>query len=231
MKNKLTGIIFDKYYKLSVALILIVCLAACVQLPDTSSSVSMSSIDSGTTTTQDTSDVSSNDTIHGNNRAEIVPVIPDDLPVYVEGSIRLLGNTSPFNGEPVIENRTYRQLFYRLPGEFFEDLFNLLRNDYDLSTGALREKARADYVANYSAFEDAYPQYDPDADEMVLVSAIKWFNITREEMEQLMKITDDYYHNSERLEKWLDSEACELPNLDILYTLDNDIINEYYRYG
>jgi len=55
---------------------------------------------------------------------------------------------------------------------------------------------------------------------------IKHFRIAREVFEQgiaLQKFWDEEFGND------TSAETNELPNADIIYTFDNDIINEYYR--
>ena len=153
----------------------------------------------------------------------ITPVIPENLPVYVDGSIRLVGGDTPFGVTVFTADRKYRRVYYILPEDFHYNLATY-RGYYDVPGGYEA------FLKDFQAFEAAYPKYNFEADEMVLVSAIKWFNITREEMEYIL--TDDIeFRQSSLLDGWHDSEVCELPNLDILYTLDNDVINEYYRYA
>ena len=55
---------------------------------------------------------------------------------------------------------------------------------------------------------------------------IKYFRISREVFEEglaLLRFWDEKFDND------TSTEARELPNADIIYTFDNDIINEYYR--
>jgi hypothetical protein len=71
--------------------------------------------------------------------------------------------------------------------------------------------------------------YDPEftePKEMVLVSFLKHFKISREQFDK---------ENAKTINAWKDmgllntNERYEAPNADIIYTFDNDIINEYYR--
>jgi len=67
-----------------------------------------------------------------------------------------------------------------------------------------------------------------DLMEMPLAQIIKYFNIPREVLEK---------HNAELWQIWVEwgvdlsipTEEYELPNPDIVYTFDNEIINAYYR--
>ena len=61
------------------------------------------------------------------------------------------------------------------------------------------------------------------------------YNVTREEMEQVVELVSNLdsglYSESQKQEIDFNHEFWELPNVDILYTFDADIINEYYRYA
>jgi len=71
-------------------------------------------------------------------------------------------------------------------------------------------------------------QLDSDAEplEMTLITFIKHFNIPREDFEKALEKEREW---SIRNEIDLSSEAYELPNVDILYTFANEIIDAYYR--
>jgi hypothetical protein len=82
-----------------------------------------------------------------------------------------------------------------------------------------------------SELEEWSRKYDEDFEgkeptEMALVSYIKYFNIPKEVFED---------ENRKLAKAWTDlgianqDERYEIPNPDIIYTFDNDIINEYYR--
>ncbi len=138
--------------------------------------------------------------------------MPDKLPVYEEGSIKLgLGNGYPSE----LIDRKYRYIYYQSPYDGWEEDLAELRGG-------------PDYL--FETYWREHPTLSPDTqEEMYWVTMIKELNITREEMEVLIEEQkkDHIAYNGDNCK--FDTEGTELPNLDILYTLDNDIINEYYR--
>ncbi|MCL2707467.1 MAG: hypothetical protein FWE97_04845 [Dehalococcoidia bacterium] len=71
-----------------------------------------------------------------------------------------------------------------------------------------------------------------ESDEMDTVTAVKFFNISREDFEEAIRREWDWkvqYALERGIEIELDDEGCELPNPDIIYTFDNEIINAHYR--
>ena len=84
-------------------------------------------------------------------------------------------------------------------------------------------------VYAFEQWADAYWNSHSDyvePEEMFLVAFIKHFNIPREQFEIAL---EKFVHN--RIAHGLDltDETNEPPNPDIIYTFDNEIINEYYR--
>ena len=73
---------------------------------------------------------------------------------------------------------------------------------------------------------------------MLMVSYIKHFNITREQFDEASKNREKLFEKNNWTmlvypfendgEYSYDDEAYEIYNADIIYTFDNDIINEYY---
>ncbi len=82
------------------------------------------------------------------------------------------------------------------------------------------------WLREYSDRRDQ-PDYDDDTDEMLMVRFIKRYNITREEFDQTVALMREEYMYTGRHPAL---EEYELPNGDIIYTFDNEIINYYYRY-
>jgi hypothetical protein len=72
--------------------------------------------------------------------------------------------------------------------------------------------------------ESQKTNYGELMDEMLLVSFVKRYNITREEFDAATAKFAENVKNDTH------TEECEVPNGDILYTFDNEIINHYYRY-
>ncbi len=130
------------------------------------------------------------------------------LPVYQPGSIELVSQENDYyNFE-----RKYRHIYYTIYGAFDSLLTEEELKDYD---EWFDKKAK----------EEGYGEFQ---EEMFLVSRIKRHNSAQEEcdlwVEELKKSNESW-----RLD--MTHEENELPNADIIYTFDNDIINEYYRYA
>ncbi|HBR31830.1 MAG TPA: hypothetical protein DD733_07070 [Clostridiales bacterium] len=66
-----------------------------------------------------------------------------------------------------------------------------------------------------------------DPERMLLVQYIEYFNIPKEvfvaELERVRKFYESFVSD-------MSIEEIELPNADIIYTFDDEIINHYYRY-
>ena len=123
----------------------------------------------------------------------------DSLPKYVPGDIILMAEEDKLANLP--PNAKYRDVYYSGMSSL-PDLYE---------------------VEEYNAWIDRTPVVE---DEMRVVQYIKEYNISKE----------DFIKAIENSQKWLQEmgydlreEMWELPNADIIYTFDNDIINEYYR--
>ncbi len=129
------------------------------------------------------------------------------LPEYQPGSIEL----EPQDQDDYKFERKYRSAYYQIRGEFSE---------------LLSEKERQDYMT-WVENQSKQNGYGELQDEMLLVSFIKRYNISREEFDQSvekMKAEQGPDENG------IVYEESEVPNGDIIYTFDNEIINRYYRY-
>ena len=137
---------------------------------------------------------------------------------YVPGkAVHLLNRRYPFTEEYTgfSYDRNYRLIYYYTTN--FDDLvtqeqhtewYEYYKNENGIGIGG-------------------YLEAEPK--EMALVSFNKYFDIPREEMEA--KIAEINKSREENGYSFADyAENGELPNLDIIYTFDNDIINDYYRY-
>jgi hypothetical protein len=127
------------------------------------------------------------------------------FPEYVPGSIEL---TSPEGIRDMFDMRyvpEYRFVYYTVPGCITELV--------------------ADQEAKAAWFEQNGSSSAP-ATRMLMAAFVKDFNIPKEEFIRVfeeekrisIKNGDDIYY-----------EMTELPNADIIYTFDNEIINYYYR--
>jgi hypothetical protein len=105
---------------------------------------------------------------------------------------------------------TYRYIYYRLDG-FVQSL-------------ALSEDEANKWFKDYDSRQDFYSNTQ---NEMLIVTFVKHFNIQKDIFEEaLKKYVKISLENNWEINT---NEENELPNPDIIYTFDNDIINEYYR--
>lgn len=88
---------------------------------------------------------------------------------------------------------------------------------------------------SFEEWEDVYlaENYPDDSNEMVMVAYIKAFDIPKEKFEranlEYAKFIDKIYsHICLDPQDYADQEFQEIYNTEIIYTFDNDIINEYY---
>ena len=125
---------------------------------------------------------------------------------YVPGTIRLTArNQSDFPDE-----RKCRALYYSMELSYVRLLSVEQQDDWRHHLKRLREIGNED-----------------ERGEMLLVTLIKRYNIPRESVQQVVNKFVAMYER-EGSDMWY--EMSEIPNLDIIYTFDNEIINHYYRY-
>ena len=135
------------------------------------------------------------------------PNIPVVLPEYVPGTIKLAAKDAYTTWAP--KDRQYRMSYYLIMGDF---------------ASVVRKSQPDAYNQWKSGINEAIMRGEWN-DEMLLVSYIKHFNIPRASMEAALA---NYIYK--RTPEQLKMEFYEAPNLDIIYTFDNEIINRYYRY-
>lgn len=107
-------------------------------------------------------------------------------------------------------DREYRDAYYRCWIGFLPLLGDDQRQEY------------LDWVHAFQLENNA----GRDQQEMLLVAAIKHFDIPKEAFEQAVAY---YIAAAEAIGCNLSHELYEPPNADIIYTFDNEIINDYYR--
>ena len=148
-------------------------------------------------------------------------VIPKELQPYEPGSIKLWSEEEIF-GELTLNTREpvplfYRYCYYNSHGSYW----TLVDLDFGSDADA---QAYAEWLATLPRIEDFYP--NGTAQEMPLVTLVKRFQVPKHvfvaEVERDRKRFLSYGYD-------LSDEIHELPNADIIYTFDNDIINAYYR--
>jgi hypothetical protein len=134
-----------------------------------------------------------------------------DLPVYKPADIK------PFSSEELSSyaddsyDPDYRGVYYTVPDEIWE----------------LTDPER----------EEAFNIYREDCqNEMWLVSVVKYFDIPENDFVNALKKTPErvirqevQYGGKKAEDIDFSRELYELPNPDIIYTFDNEIINAYYR--
>jgi len=127
------------------------------------------------------------------------------LPVYTPGLVELNPGEDYCVEDGVYFKRSYRLIYYRIPSPI-DDLAG---------------------EEGYAFLDETSAQAgSEELPEMLLVSYVKKFNISKEIFENALIEIKNNYHNAGVDTK---NEEYEIPNADIIYTFDNDIINEYYR--
>lgn len=136
-----------------------------------------------------------------------LPTIPGNPLEYQPGSMHLFKQkTNGFDFE-----RKYRVIYYTIPGYFFDLLNDEQMNDF----GDWLEQNTKE--TNYGEHQN----------EMFLVSMIKRYDVPREAFDEAVQ---NYVSLGEKLEWGFKHESQEIPNADVIYTFDNELINRYYRY-
>jgi len=102
-----------------------------------------------------------------------------------------------------IENRPYRLIYYRIPGV----IGDLVPEDKHTAWAQQNFWGKTEFT------------------EMPLVAFVKHFDISREAFETA--IAELAIHNAMNGNN---DEEFEVPNADVIYSFDNEIINRYYRY-
>lgn len=137
-----------------------------------------------------------------------LPTVPGNPMEYQPGLIQLVAQKS----DDYKFERKYRLIYYTIYGEFFA----LLDEEQSKDLGNWLKKSSEE--TNYGEFQE----------EMLLVTMVKRYNIPREEFD---KAVEKFIANNEALDWDMKYEEYEVPNADIIYTFDNEIINYYYRYA
>lgn len=185
-----------------VLCMLVVLFSSCQS--DTTEKPSAEALQTSGVSTSDTIESGTSQPTPSNNNSSATGALPE----YKAGSIKL----EPQDQDDYTFNRKYRITYYQIWGEFTE---------------LLSEEEYQDYMewVDQKAKKDRYGEFQ---NEMLLVSFIKRYKIPREEFNQAV---EKYIANSKASACDLSSEAYEVPNGDIIYTFDNEVINRYYRYA
>jgi len=131
----------------------------------------------------------------------------DFLPVFDPTTLPVLSPQEAQNEYGFLFEPYYRNIFYILQGTIDE----LVAENERFAWFEYR-------ILNYDIFYDL--------NEMFLVSFIKYFEIPRYQLEEEVESIRRFWIE---LGLYRTSEDYELPNLDIIFTFDNEIIANYYR--
>ncbi|MCL2386568.1 MAG: copper amine oxidase N-terminal domain-containing protein [Defluviitaleaceae bacterium] len=125
---------------------------------------------------------------------------PEHLPSHIPGSINLLPDSYFSSLIDLSSPMQFRHAFYAIPGEFMS-----LVRDYDGSW-----------------FDNLPTGYH----DMLLMLFVQYFNISREVFDDTVNGMREF-----RMTRGTDlyDERHELPNADIIFTFDTDIIRYFYR--
>lgn len=160
----------------------------------------------------------------------------ENLPEYKEGSIELKPREG-FSGRNFHFERKYRLCYYDASLLPLENALRFVRGyegdkiyNGTLHSTLLNTPEKV-YLSDFNGyFGEPIMHY--------YLWFILAYRVSKSEMEQMVEILSDTDHII--YENWasvkftdfsFDNERFELPNVDILYTFDADIINEYYRYA
>ena len=128
------------------------------------------------------------------------------LPIYVSGNIELQDESYIQSFMGVDYPLHYRAVYYSLDARLI---------------ALVGQEKEAIWMEEYKAKYDG-----EEATEMMAVAFVEHFNISKEDFQ---KYVNDATAFLLRIEIDVTDELYELPNPDIVYTFDNELINEYYR--
>lgn len=141
-------------------------------------------------------------------------IVASDITESKEGSpveTKTQQNVDQGGGE--LLPRKYRNNYYQIPTFFAKIVDDAVYSEWE-----------KEYYAN---------NYPDNTNVMVMVDFIKEFNVSKEEFERANLeyakfMTELYSHICLDPQDYADQEMQEIYNADIIYTFDNEIINEYY---
>ena len=135
---------------------------------------------------------------------------PLHLPRHVPGSILLDDPAGPATGLP----RTHRHAFYMMYGEF-DDLVE----DEEMSEWFFEFM---DYFRTKRDAGEPLPSH--------FMHFVQHFDISREAFDEAVELQRErFLYEIERWDRDANSEVFELPNADIIFTFNEDIIRYFYR--
>jgi len=127
---------------------------------------------------------------------------PAHLPQYTPGDITLHSSGEQLLFQDLSKPMQFRYVFYGVPGKL---------------------QALVGMMDSYYWLENEWHRAE---DTMILMHFVKHFNISREDFDDAIESRRAF---SLQMGYDLTDEEHELPNADIIYTFDEDIIRYYYR--
>jgi len=202
-----------RLYSIFLIIAVVTSFAACDVLtnikpsPETTTLITPTSIETTSSVTSTVETTSKSITTSSSaNTSFTKPEITWEIPEYKVGSVKLRDakHYEIDTGFPVI----YRYVWYSLPSAIYE---------------------LVDEDANIEWDEYYYFSIKPagvEPPEMMVVTFVKYFNIPKDIFEKAIEKSKTHRIS---LGRDVMHEDWELPNADIVYTFDNEIINNYYR--
>jgi hypothetical protein len=144
--------------------------------------------------------------ITATNTTNPTPTYPKE---YIPGSIKLSPEETPNDMVPY--KMSYRRCWYGISSNYM----NLVEDSEEKET----------FFENAEKKGGVFYPYE-ESKKMPLVAFVKYFKIPKE---YFIEATEEIKEARQKMEHDIMSEEYEIPNADIIYTFDDDIINNYYR--
>ena len=139
---------------------------------------------------------------------------------YAPKDIKLIPDEQFLNDENYGYIPKYRRVYYD---------FDLVTNVTGIQTDLVKDKKALWEFYDMIVEERRANGGGYEIDEMYLITYIKHFKIPKEAFEKAIEEKKHFCVSSGFYNINPESEVWELPNPDIIYTFDNEIINAYYR--
>jgi len=138
------------------------------------------------------------------NSSDSQSVDYSDLPSYISGTIITDRESGGATTGMLPVDRKYREIFYNLNSPYRD----------------LADSTQLDKWINENLFGEDYES------EMAIMKLVRDFKVPKEKFEEAIeKQRQEYIENGFDMKR----EEYEIPNADIIYTFNNEIINNYYR--
>ncbi len=144
-------------------------------------------------------------------------VIPDEIPVFDPSTVDL------YSPEEAMSRMYYESVNFPTYSPKYRSIYYICPTFlYDLV-----DRQEVDDWYNETVKPDIENNVEPT--EMYTVNFVKHFHIAKEDFERLSaERLHDFEERAEKTGEKIDTEFHEIHNADIIYTFDNEIINNYY---